>query len=445
MALRLFIEFNHILLLSCLTIHCLLGTAVFWIVIQHLRYRRRGLENETRILAFALPPDEVLPHVLVQLPTFNEGKLICRVAESVGKLEWPRNRLHVQFLDDSTDDSAAHGERAVKTLQEAGIDARLLHRENRAGFKAGALAEGLLWSKDEFVAILDADYLPRPDFLTACMRPLLQDPNLALVQARCDYLNADDNLLTYAQQRILDAHFAVEQAARSWTGQVMPFNGTCGVWRRAAIDAAGGWHGDTLAEDLDLSYRVQMLGWHTMFLSSVAVGGELPKSFKTWRLQQFRWTKGFAEVGRKLLRQVWGSRLSLVQKLVSTVHLGSGLLGPLFAVTLTSAALDFAIGPGPTWSVVALFALAALEGAILGPMALILTGQLLTRGATLRSELPKLPIVMGLQLYVGLANLGGAVEALFGHDTAFERTPKGNTESDPANSKHDRYAQGREP
>jgi cellulose synthase/poly-beta-1,6-N-acetylglucosamine synthase-like glycosyltransferase len=429
MAFRLFVEFNHALLLACLTVQCLLGTAVFGIVILHLRFRRQGLEEEARLLDLPLPLPDALPDILVQLPTYNEGELIRRVVSAVQHLTWPRDRLHVQILDDSTDGSTAHGEVAAAALRQAGIDAQVLHRSNRTGFKAGALAEGLRRSHDPFVAILDADYLPRPDFLIACMRPLLEDPNLALVQARCDYLNADENLVTYAQQRILDAHFAVEQAARSWSGQVMPFNGTCGIWRRAAIDAAGGWQGDTLAEDLDLSYRVQMLGWRTMFLSTVTVGGELPNSFKTWRLQQFRWTKGFAEVGRKLLRQVWLSKLRPDQKLVSTVHLSSGFLGPLLGITLASAAFDFIVGEGPTWPAALLFGLAALEGTVLGPAALILTGQLLTRGARLHSELPKLPLVMGLQLYMGLANLGGAVEALLGHDTAFERTPKGSADA----------------
>ncbi len=297
-------------------------------------------------------------------------------------------------------------------------------RNHRAGFKAGALAEGLGRSDHPFVAILDADYIPDPDFLRACMRPLLHDDQLGFVQARCDYLNAGDNSMTRSEQRILDAHFAVEQAARNWSGQVMPFNGTCGIWRRAAIDAAGGWQGDTLAEDLDLSYRAQLLGWRALFFTTVAVKGEIPHSMGVWRRQQFRWTKGFAEVGRKLLWPVWRSQLRIGQKLVSTLHLGGGMLGPLVALTVATAAIDLTLGYGLTWPVAALVALSLLEGAIIGPSLLMLTGQVFVRGSNPGAELVRLPAALGLQIATGIANFGGAVEALFGRSSAFERTPK---------------------
>ena len=430
-------QFNHALLLLCLTIHCLLGASVFWIAIQYLRYREQALANEVRLLALPLPLDSELPHVLVQLPTFNEGALIARVAEAVKSLDWPAARLHVQILDDSTDRSTEFSEAAARALRASGVDAALVTRSHRVGFKGGALAEGLRRSQQEFVAIFDADYMPERDFLRACMRPLINDSGLGFVQARCDYLNAGDNIVTYAQQRILDAHFGVEQAARNWSGQVMPFNGTCGVWRRAAIDSAGGWQGDTLAEDLDLSYRAQLKGWRALFLSTVAVKGELPESMGVWRLQQFRWTKGFAEAGRKLLWPVWCSHLSLGKKVVSTLHLGSGMLGPLFALTAATASIDFTIGYGLTWPVAALIALSLLEGAIIGPAIVILIGQILVRGSRLSSELPRLPSVVGLQILMGLANFRGTVQALIGRGTAFERTPKLAAQSP---SGHCRYA-----
>ncbi len=432
-------QFNHALLLSCLVIHCLLGASVFWIAVQYLRHRRQALANEARLLALPLPPEDDLPDVLVQLPTFNEGALIARVAEAVRSLDWPAARLHVQILDDSTDRSTDQSETAARSLRAGGIDAVVVARGHRLGFKAGALAEGLRRSQQEFVAILDADYVPGRDFLRACMRPLMNDHGLGFVQARCDYLNAGDNIVTYAQQRILDAHFAVEQAARNWSGHVMPFNGTCGIWRRAAIDSAGGWQGDTLAEDLDLSYRAQLNGWHALFLSTVAVRGELPGSMGVWRLQQFRWTKGFAEAARKLLWPVWRSHLSIGQKLVSTLHLGSGLLGPLFALTATTAAIDFTMGYGITWPVAALIALSLLEGAIIGPAMLILISQIFVRGSRLASELPRLPAVVGLQVLMGLANLRGTVQALIGRSTAFERTPKLAAQT-AVSSGHARYA-----
>jgi cellulose synthase/poly-beta-1,6-N-acetylglucosamine synthase-like glycosyltransferase len=432
-------QFNHALLLSCLAIHCLLGASVFWIAVQYLRHQQQALANEARLLALPLPPENDLPDVLVQLPTFNEGALIARVSEAVKSLDWPAARLHVQILDDSNDRSTELSEVAAQGLRASGIDAAVVARGHRLGFKAGALAAGLRCSQQEFVAILDADYVPGRDFLRACMRPLMNDGGLGFVQARCDYLNAGDNIVTYAQQRILDAHFAVEQAARNWSGQVMPFNGTCGVWRRAAIDSAGGWRGDTLAEDLDLSYRAQLKGWRALFLSTVAVKGELPESMGVWRLQQFRWTKGFAEAGRKLLWPVWRSHLSVGQKLVSTLHLGSGVLGPLFALTVATAAIDLTMGYGLTWPVAALIALSLFEGAIIGPAMLILISQVFVRGSRLSSELPRLPAVVGLQILMGLANLRGTVQALIGRGTAFERTPKLAAQS-AVSSGHTHYA-----
>jgi len=424
MPISLFFSLDHAIFLSCLAIHCLFGATVFWIAVQYLRYRRRGLAREAQLLRLPLPREDELPCVLVQLPTFNEGALIARIAGAVQALDWPHNRLQVQILDDSTDGSIAHSRTAAAALRAAGIAADVILRGHRTGFKAGALAEGLRHSDAAFVAILDADYTPAPDFLRAMMRPLLNDAKLGFVQARCDYLNAGENAVTYAQQRVLDAHFAVEQAARNWSGQLMPFNGTCGVWRRAAIDAAGGWQGDTLAEDLDLSYRAQLLGWRALFLSTIAVKGELPGSMGVWRQQQFRWTKGFAEAGRKLLLPVWRSRLSLEQKLVSTLHLGGGMLGPLFVLTMATGIVDLIFGQGPGWASISLLAFSLLGGAIIGPAVLMLTGQIMVRGSTLAFELPRLPRVIGLQLANGLANLGGTLEALIGRATAFERTPK---------------------
>lgn len=413
----------HVLFVCCLAIHCTLAGSVFWILFEYLRRRKRALAAEARLLAQSLPRN--LPAVLIQLPTYNEGRLIARVADAVAKFDWPAERLHVQILDDSDDGSVQESEAAAEALRAGGISAEVTARAHRDGFKAGALAEGLRRSCEPYIAILDADYVPGPDFLRLCMGPLLSDARLAFVQARCDYLNGAENPITAAQQRVLDAHFAVEQAVRSWCGQILPFNGTCGVWRRAAIEEAGGWQGDTLAEDLDLSYRAQLAGWRAAYLSSVAVRGELPRSLSVWRQQQFRWTKGFAEAARKLLWQVWRSRLRLGQKVGSTFHLGGGLLGPLFALTVASGAIDLSIGDGPTWLSMLLLGLSLVGGAIVGPAAIMLTAQIFVRGSTWKAELPRLPQVLAFQLANALASIGGAVEALLGRATAFERTPKG--------------------
>ena len=226
------------------------------IVWLHLRHKRDGLQREQEILAVPLLADAALPAVIVQIATFNEGMLIWRVLAAVTAFDWPRDRLRVQVLDDSTDESAEIARTAVRDFQRRGHNVALVQRSRRSGFKAGALKAGLACSSEPFIAIFDADYVPRSDFLRLTMRPLLADPNLAFVQARCDFLNGPDNRVTRAQQVMLDSHFGVEQAARSWAGQFLPFNGTCGVWRRSAIDAAGGWHGDTF----DRGSRPQLSG-----------------------------------------------------------------------------------------------------------------------------------------------------------------------------------------
>jgi cellulose synthase/poly-beta-1,6-N-acetylglucosamine synthase-like glycosyltransferase len=425
MSYSLLLTVNHAVFLVCLTIHSVLATSPFWLAWRYLRARAPASKREARLLSSPLPADEHLPHLLLQLPTFNEGGVILRASEAAKRLEWPRQRFHVQILDDSTDaGSRAAAISAVAALRAADIHATLIARDKRAGFKAGALSAGLCSSDAEFVAILDADYIPDPDFLRLCMRALLDDDRLGFVQARCDYANADENSITWAQQRILDAHFAIEQPARNWSGHLMPFNGTCGIWRREAIDSAGGWSGDTLAEDLDLSYRAQLIGWRARFLSTVTAKGELPDSVPVWRQQQFRWTKGFAEAARTLLPRIWRSRLSPKQKFISTLHLASGMLAPLAAVTVVSGAVDLLIGFGPTRASMILLLWSLVGGAIVGPALQMLVAQIYVRGSRLSFELPRLPRVLFLQIATALGNIGGAIEALLGHASAFERTPK---------------------
>jgi cellulose synthase/poly-beta-1,6-N-acetylglucosamine synthase-like glycosyltransferase len=427
---------NHVILLLALGSLWAIGLPATWTVLQHLRCRGAAQEKEARLLGTPLPPDGELPHVLVQIPTFNEGRLVRAVCQAVAEFDWPRDRLHVQILDDSTDESILAAREGVAAIGQRGIDAALLHRDSRIGYKAGALAAGLDRANHEFVAIFDADYLPPRDFLRSCMRPLLVDDRLALVQARCDYLNADRNLLTRIQQRILDAHFGIEQATRSWAGQVLPFNGTCGIWRRAAIDDAGGWQSDTLAEDLDLSYRVQLRGWRALFLVSVAVPGELPDSFRSWRTQQFRWAKGPAEVARKLLPMVWRSGISVRRKLLSTLQLCGSAFGPLLGIAGTTGVIDFAWGVGFSSLPTALLALAVLQ-AISAASAMVLLGQQSLRGASLWAEARWLPLVIALFIALALANLGAVIEAILGRPSAFVRTPKtprGDQSSGPGNA-----------
>jgi cellulose synthase/poly-beta-1,6-N-acetylglucosamine synthase-like glycosyltransferase len=303
----------------------------------HVRLRQPGRAEEQRLLSLPPPAEADLPHVVVQIASYNEGDLVRRVAEAAASLDWPIDRLHIQLCDDSTDDTLDIAHDVANSLRARGFDVAVLHRTVREGFKAGSLMMGVNTTPHDYFAIFDADYVPAPDFLRRCMPVLLADTTLSFVQARIDYLNPDENALTRAQVLLLDHHIGVEQTTRSWAGHALPFNGTCGIWRRAAIEAAGGWRGDTLAEDLDLSYRAWLAGFHGVFLANVTAPGELPTTFRAWMSQQRRWTKGFSQIayrmmGALLLGRVPGAR----QRLVVFTHLGPALMAPTSALATVS-------------------------------------------------------------------------------------------------------------
>ncbi|HUO99544.1 MAG TPA: glycosyltransferase family 2 protein [Rhizomicrobium sp.] len=266
-------------------------------------------------------PDEALPDVLVQLPVRNEGALAVRVAAAAARLNWPRAKFEIQVLDDGDADNHEALKRAIMAAVPEGVKLSVLKRGERTGFKAGNLAFGLLHSEAPFVAVFDADFEPQPDFLHRTVPALVADPGLCFVQARWGHANREKNWLTRAQGLLLDAHFAVEQEARFRAGLPMSFNGTAGVWRREAIENAGGWSGDTLTEDLDLSVRCALKGWRGAFAGDVVVPGELPETAAAWRAQQSRWTKGHAQCARKLLPAVWASAMPLWLKAAMSLQM----------------------------------------------------------------------------------------------------------------------------
>jgi cellulose synthase/poly-beta-1,6-N-acetylglucosamine synthase-like glycosyltransferase len=366
--------------------------------------------------------DTGLPEVLVQLPLYNEGDLVERVLAAVAALDWPQDRLHIQVLDDSTDDSVLISREAVQRLAAVGFRVELLQRTRRTAFKAGALAAGLERSNAPFVAVFDADFIPPPDFLRRTLGVLLAEPGLALVQARWTHLNPDDSLLTRVQARLLDGHFRVEQVGRSRLGLPVPFNGTCGVWRRAAIEDAGGWQGDTLTEDLDLSLRAHLRGWRAAYLADLTVPGALPTSPRAWRSQQFRWTKGFVQCLVKLLPAVWASeRLAPWQKLMVSLQMGQPLAF-LIGVSCLLMGLPFIAGAVTAGPLLTAVALSASAFGLLGTAGFLATGagQPLTR-RTGADILAALLLTSGLLL----SNARAGLEALLGHRSEFVRTPKG--------------------
>jgi cellulose synthase/poly-beta-1,6-N-acetylglucosamine synthase-like glycosyltransferase len=373
-----------------------------------------------------LPADVDLPTVLVQLPLYNEGGLVERALAGIAALDWPRERLVIQVLDDSNDGSLAASRRAVTGLRLRGWWVSLHHRTTRRHFKAGALAAGLEACDAPFVAVFDADFVPPPDFLRRTLGVLLADPALGHVQARWLHANREHSLLTRAQARLLDGHFRVEQAVRHRLGLPVPFNGTCGVWRRAAIDAAGGWSGDTLTEDLDLSLRARLAGWDSAYLEDLGVPGELPESAHAWRAQQFRWTKGFVQCLLKLASRVWAGPLSTWQKILISLQLAQPLSFLVGGLCLL-AALPFIAGslaPGPVLMTVAL---ATTSVGLLGPLALLCAGGLLGGGRPPRPGLLAREAAAALVLSSGLllSNGRAVLEALAGVRSPFVRTPKG--------------------
>jgi cellulose synthase/poly-beta-1,6-N-acetylglucosamine synthase-like glycosyltransferase len=266
-------------------------------------------------------PDEALPDVLVQLPVRNEGALAVRVAAAACQLNWPRAKLQIQVLDDGDAENHETLKHAILAIVPDGVNLQVLRRGERTGFKAGNLAFGLKHSEAPFVAVFDADFEPAPDFLYRTVPALIADAGLCFVQARWGHANREKNWLTRAQGMLLDAHFAVEQEARFRASLPISFNGTAGVWRREAMEDAGGWSGDTLTEDLDLSIRCALKGWRGAFVGDVVVPGELPETAAAWRAQQARWTKGHAQCARKLMPAVWASQMPLWLKATMTLQM----------------------------------------------------------------------------------------------------------------------------
>ena len=261
-------------------------------------------------------------------------------------------------------------------MRRTGVDIQVIHRRDRTGFKAGALANGLLRDDSPFIAVFDADFVPPADFLKRTVPVLMADKELAFVQARWEHLNAGENMLTRAQAVMLDAHFGVEQSVRFATGMILPFNGTCGVWRRDAIDDAGGWTADTLTEDLDLSVRAHLAGWRAAYLPQVAAAGELPTTLAAWRTQQHRWNKGFAQVARKLLPSVWRSNLPPLFKLALTLEVGQSLFCPLAALCLTTSLSLLWLNAGQQPLALSLLGLIATAMGVFSATTFVTLGQL---------------------------------------------------------------------
>ncbi len=362
------------------------------------------------------------PKVTVQLPMFNEMYVAERLIESVAQLDYPKDKLEIQVLDDSTDETCEIAKNKIDELVERGFNARYVHRTDRTGYKAGALEAGLAVSDGEFLLVFDADFVPTPSIVKDLIH-YFTDDKVGMVQARWGHLNRDYSMLTRVQSMMLDGHFVVEHIARNRSGRFFNFNGTAGIWRKAAIADAGGWEHDTLTEDMDLSFRAQMKGWKFIYVPDALAPAEIPCEMNSFKSQQFRWAKGSAQTAKKLLPIVLRAKLPLKVKLEAIFHLTNNF-AYLFLVILAMLQLPNMI----------------LRQQINRPELLILDVPLffLTTGSivlfyltshralygNIGDALKNLPMVMALGIGLSLNNARAVLEGLFGGESEFIRTPK---------------------
>jgi cellulose synthase/poly-beta-1,6-N-acetylglucosamine synthase-like glycosyltransferase len=417
--------------ISCISLYVFVLVSVafygfhrYVLVYLYLKHKNRAYQPGRRF--------EQLPRVTVQLPMFNEGAVAERVIRSTCEIDYPRELLEIQVLDDSTDGSSDLAQRAVAEWAAKGFDIQFIHRDNRVGYKAGALAEGLKTAKGEFIAIFDADFLPPRDILRNVV-DYFTDDKIGMVQVRWDHLNRDASLLTRSQAIFLDGHFVIEHTARNRSGRFMHFNGTAGVWRRCTIDDAGGWAHDTLTEDLDLSYRAQVKGWQFVYLPQYAAPAELPPEMIAFKQQAHRWTKGSFQTAIKLLPSILRNKnLPLHVKSEAFFHLTNTVVYPLMVILtiMMYPAFIYADGPiknytyGSALFSITLFILATCSASTFFVFA---QRELFGRTAGWRT-LKHLPVLMGLGVGVSLNNAKAVLEAIIGaiqqKPSEFVRTPK---------------------
>src|SRR5450759_1488957 len=404
-----------------LIILAIYGGHRYWLVYLYYKHKK----NKTTEPAGYF--DE-LPRVTVQLPIFNEQYVVDRLLDAVCRLDYPNEKLDIQLLDDSTDETVEVARLLVDRYAALGHPVTYLHRDNREGYKAGALAEGLKTAKGEFVAIFDADFVPPPNFLLKCIHHFT-DPKVGMVQTRWTHINRNYSLLTQVEAILLDGHFVLEHSGRARSGVFFNFNGTAGMWRRCAIDEAGGWEHDTLTEDTDLSYRAQLKGWKFLYLQDVECPAELPVEMTAFKTQQARWAKGLIQVSKKILPKVFASDASRHQKTEAWYHLTANLSYPLMIVlsVLLMPAMIIRFYQG--WFQMLYIDLPLFMASTFSISSFYLVSQKeLFPKSWLRSLL-YLPLLMALGIGLTVTNTIAVIEALVGKQTAFARTPKYRVES----------------
>ncbi len=364
-----------------------------------------------------------LPLVTIQLPVFNEMHVVDRLLAAVSALDYPQDKMQIQLLDDSTDETVEICRAGIEGLKARGFDAEHIHRTDRTGYKAGALENGTHFAKGEYLLILDADFVPNPDLLQKTIH-YFSDDKIGMIQTRWGHLNRTYNVLTRIQAMFLDGHLELEQTARNRSGRFFTFNGTGGIWRKSCIADAGGWEHDTLTEDMDLSYRAQLKGWRFIFLNEVETPAELPVDMDGFKSQQHRWTKGSIQVCKKVLPAIWKSDVPLFIKMEATAHLTSNfaylLLICLCFLIYPSQQSAPAFGELTYYIVnVPIFFFSSVSVILF-----YLVSQKALRPGSWWKEIPYLPLLLALGIGMSISNTKAVLEALFNPETAFIRTPK---------------------
>jgi len=375
------------------------------------------------------PPSlSVWPRVTVQLPIYNERYVIERLVDTVAQFDYPRDLLDIQVLDDSTDETQTIARECVERHQVLGLPISYIHRDNREGFKAGALQEGLKTAAGEFVAIFDADFIPPVDFLRRTI-PYFTNPKFAMVQTRWSYINRNYSALTEVESILLDGHFAIEHSSRFRSGVFFNFNGTAGVWRREAIQDAGGWQHDTLTEDTDLSYRAQLRGWKFLYIPEVDCPSELPVEMNAFKSQQARWAKGLMQTAKKILPRVLRADVSPAVKAEAFFHLTANISYPLMVflsiILLPAMMVRFYQG----WFQVLTIDLPLFLASTCSISSFYLAAERALYPKTWKRTFLYLPFVMAVGIGLSVRNAMAVLEALFGIKSEFVRTPKYRVES----------------
>ncbi|MGE0043728.1 MAG: cellulose synthase family protein [Vicinamibacterales bacterium] len=398
-----------------LVILAVYGWHRYYLVYSYMKHR-----DEVPVPRHALDP---LPVVTVQLPLYNEMYVVDRLVEAVCRLDYPRDRLEIQVLDDSTDETREIAELAVRRYRAQGLDIKYLHRTNREGYKAGALDEGLKVARGEFVAVFDADFIPAPDFLRKTVHHF-SDPNVAMVQARWGHVNEDYSLLTKIQAILLDAHFVLEHGSRNRAGCFFNFNGTAGIWRATAIADGGGWQHDTLTEDLDLSYRTQLRGWRFVFLPDHVAPAELPVEMNAFKSQQHRWAKGSIQTFLKLMPRILRSDQPFKVKAEAFFHLSANFNYPLMCVLSVLIAPSMVIRYNMGWYEMLLIDVPLFFAATASVANFYMVCQRELYPTTWTERLRYVPLLMSIGIGLAVNNTRAVIEALFNKPSEFARTPK---------------------